>query len=201
MNAEDFLKNLKQSSSPKVSKTLDAIYQICLEQEKRKIYDFSAATIARLGYNRGVPKAQSINNKTGQVYRELLSFFSSQYTEKKSVIYPKGDDDWIEEINSPKLKLLVRMQAAELAAAKKKLAEFIPPSARIAVSDYQNVILDEDAKFTNLERRALEYIVSDDFLNKWGFSISEYGEIVDASGTVVLRAATSDAVRKALNFL
>jgi hypothetical protein len=43
--------------------------------------------------------------------------------------------------------------------------------------------------------------VSDEFLEKWGFAISEYGEIVDSTGTVVLRAATADAIKKALTYL
>jgi hypothetical protein len=39
------------------------------------------------------------------------------------------------------------------------------------------------------------------FLGKWGFSISDYGEIIDANGTIVLKAATIEAVTKALHNL
>ncbi len=53
----------------------------------------------------------------------------------------------------------------------------------------------------NLERRALEYLISEEFLGKWRFSVSEYGEIVDDTRTVVLRAATVDAVKKSLTYL
>lgn len=66
MKPKVLLDKLKETVSPKAIKTLDAIYEICLEQEKRGVYDFSVATIARLGYKRGVPKAQSLRNKTGK---------------------------------------------------------------------------------------------------------------------------------------
>ena len=54
---------------------------------------------------------------------------------------------------------------------------------------------------SNLERRALEFTISDKFLNKWGFTVSEYGEIIDGSGKVVLRFGTIDALNKALTYL
>ncbi|MEJ2424423.1 MAG: gamma-mobile-trio protein GmtX [Candidatus Thiodiazotropha sp.] len=63
------------------------------------------------------------------------------------------------------------------------------------VRDYQNEAQGENCSLNNLERRALEYLVSDEFLGKW-WAISEYGEIVDGTGIVVLKAATEDAVKK-----
>lgn len=113
----------------------------------------------------------------------------------------RAEDDWIEEIENPKHKLLARMQAAELVAANKKLREFIPPGTRIEVRDYQNEFQEKDHKLNKIEHRALEYIISKQFLDKWGVSTSEYGEILDSTGTVVLCAATVDAIKKSLTYL
>jgi len=129
-----------------------------------------------------------------------------KYTEHYSVhlkknIKIKGEVDWIEEIHNPKHKLLARIQASELVAANKKLREFVPPGTRIEVRDYQNEGFGEERSLNNLERRALEYIISEEFLRKWDFSVSEYGEVLDGGGVVVLRSATVDAVKKALNCL
>ncbi len=201
MKPIDLLEKLKESASSRVCKTLDAIYEICVEQEQRGLNDFSAATIARLGYKRGVPKAQSLRNKTGEKYRALLRSFDECHSGDKPRLETRGEDDWIEEIKNPKHKLLARIQASELAAANKKLRDFIPPGTRIEVRDFQNENLDGERALNDLERRALEYILSDDFLVKWGFSISNYGEVIDANEAVVLKAATADAVRKALAFL
>ena len=201
MKPDDLLKKLKETASPKGCQTLDAIYQICVEQEQRGLYDFSIATIARLGYKRGVPKAQSLRNATGEQYRALIKAFEQQHMGEKPKTEHRREDDWIEEIQNPKHKLLARMQASELAAANRKLRNFVPPGTRIEVRDHQNEADDQDRTFSNLERRALEYVISTEFLGKWDFSISEYGEIVDANETVVLKIATVDAIRKALTYL
>lgn len=201
MKPDELLQKLKENASPRTCKTLDRIYDICVEQEQRGIDDYSVATIARLGHKRGVPKAQSLRNKTGESYRALLRAFEDRHGDNKPHKEIRAADDWIEEIKNPKHKLLARVQAAELAAANKKLRDFVPPGTRIEVRDYQNEAPGEDRMLNKLERRALEYLISEEFLGKWDFTVSEYGEIVDGTGTVVLRAATVDAVKKALTYL
>lgn len=201
MKPNEVLEKLKATVSSKACKTLDAIYEICEEQEQRGLADFSIATIARLGHKRGVPKAQSLRNKTGECYRALMSAFEEKHKSTKLPKKAVKEDDWIEEISNPKHKLLARIQAAELNAANKKLREFVPPGLRVEVFDHQNVESQEQYKLSSLERRALEYIVSDQFLDKWDFSVSEYGEVIDGADTVVLRPGTVDAIKKALNYL
>jgi hypothetical protein len=201
MKPDELLEKLKETASSKACKTLDAIYDICVEQEQRGLDDFSVATIARLGHKRGVPKAQSLRNKTGESYRALLRSFEEQYTGDKPRMEHRAADDWIEEIQNPKHRLLARIQASELAAANKKLRDFVPPGTRIEVRDYQNEAHGGDYKLNSLERRALEYLISEKFLGKWKFSITKFGEIVDGRGIVVLKASTVDAVEKALNYL
>lgn len=200
MSPEELLEKLKDSSSQKTCQTLDAIYQICVEQERRGLNEFSVATIARLGYKRGVPKAQSLRNATGEKYRALIRSFEERNAAKSPRSKDKSEDDWIEEIQNPKHKLLARIQASQLAAANKKIKEFVPPGTRIEILDYQSDKGDGGA-LSSLERRALEYIVSDEFLDNWRFAVSEFGEIVDSSGSVVLKAATVDAVKKALKYM
>ena len=72
MNPEELLNKLKHGSSLKIQQSLDAIYEVCMEQQERGIQDFSVSTISNLGFNRGVPKAQSIRNRTGEKYRALI---------------------------------------------------------------------------------------------------------------------------------
>lgn len=201
MKPNELLENLKETASAKTCKTLDIIYEICLEQEQRGLNDFTVATIARLGHKRGVPKAQSLRNKSGECYRALLHSFEEQHQGDKPRMEARTADDWIEEIQSPKHRLLARIQASELSAANKKLRDFVPPGTRIEVRDYQNDTLELDRVLNDLERRALEYLISEEFLGKWEFTVTEYGEIVDNTGAVVLRAATVDAVKKALTYL
>jgi len=198
MKPDDLLEKLKDTASPRASSTLDTIYEICMEQKHRGLDDFSVATIARLGHKRGVPKAQSLRNKTGKIYRALISSFEENHRGAKTRVEARTENDWIEEIENPKHMLLARIQAAELAAANKKLRDFVPPGTRIEVRDYQNENVAADSTLSDVERRALKHIISDEFLGEWGFSIGEDGEIVDGTGTVVFKIATVDAVKKVL---
>jgi hypothetical protein len=196
MKPEQLLEKLKETASTKAGKTFDVIFEIYKEQQQRGLDEFSVATVARLGHKRGVPKGQSLRNKSGESYRALLKSFEDLSSNKKPRLKARAEDDWIDEIENPKHKLLTRIQASELAAANRKLREFVPPGTRIDVRDYQNDNMDTGNLFTEQERRALEYLISEQFLSKWQFSISEYGEVIDSNNTVVLKAATVDAVKK-----
>ena len=46
---------------------------------------------------------------------------------------------WVSSMSGLKHKLLARIRASELAAANKKLLEFVPPGTRIEIFDQQNI--------------------------------------------------------------
>ncbi len=102
MNSEELLNRLKHGSSLKIQQSLDAIYEICVEQQERGIHDFSVSTIAKLGFNRGVPKAQSIRNKTGEKYRAIIQSFVDVSSQMPKLRKPsQSDSTWIDEIQNP----------------------------------------------------------------------------------------------------
>lgn len=205
MRLEEILSTLQADSSAKVKETLQALFDVCTEQKERGINDYSYTTIARLGAGRGIPKAQSIRNKTGEKYRALIQAFADDagaLPSNKDV--SKKELDWIEEIQNPKHKLLAKIMASELKEAQKVVDELIPPNQRIDVFDYKNVSggqKEKSYRLTDQESRALTYLLSDEFLRKWSFKSNEYGEVLDSSGNVIFKAATIDAIRKALSFL
>lgn len=202
MSPEELLKELKKNTSLKIQQSLDAIYEVCAEQQERGISDFSVSTIAKLGLNRGVPKAQSIRNKTGEKYRILIQCFTDISLNKpKMKKLSPTDSEWIDEIQSPKHQLLVRIMASELKEAQQMIREIIPPKQRIDIYDHKDMMPDQSFKFTEQEVRALQYLLSKDFQQKWHFKQTEYGELVDESGKPVFKASTLDAIRKALEYL
>lgn len=202
MMPNELLEKLKKDASPKIQQTLEVIYQICLEQQERGIQDFSVATIAKLGYNRGVPKAQSIRNRSGEKYRALITIFLESNLKNKPIKPAKSDEDWIEEISNPKHKLLTRILSSELRAAQKQIEEILPPKLMVDVYDHKSSAPPStESQLTDLERRALEYIISSQFQKKWDLQPNEYGELVDSNSKPVFKAATIDAIRKALEYL
>lgn len=201
MNPEEMLGELKKGASQKTIDTLEAIYTICNEQADRGVSDYSFATIAKLGYRRGVPKAQSMRNKTGKVYRALISSFADSDPLKDLEKISKTAESWIDEIGSPKHRLLARIQASELKAAQSKLREIIPPDTIIEIFDNKNVSIEAEHRLTSSERKALEYLLSNSFRKKWSFSQTEFGELIDENEDVVFKPATIDALKKALDYL
>jgi hypothetical protein len=129
-----------------------------MEQQERGIQDFSVSTIANLGFNRGVPKAQSIRNKTGEKYRALIQCFADSSQKPKLTKPSQTDNPWIEEIQNPKHQLLVRIMASELKEAQQMIREIIPPKQRIDIYDHKNMISDESFKLSDQEVRALQYL-------------------------------------------
>jgi len=200
MEIKDFLLKLKEDATPRTKKTLDAIYEVCIDQMERGANDFSIITISRLGAKRGVPKPQSIRNKSGEKYRALIDSFSNMASGDVNSSSPSGDD-WIEEIANARHKLLVRSLLSELKNAKRKLNEIIPPGTRIDVYDHRSQKTSEEERLSQQERRAMEYLISNEFFGKWNFCATEFGEVVDENGQVVFKAATIDAVKKSLNNL
>ncbi len=201
MIPEELLEKMKQGASAKVKETLDAVYEICREQQERGINDFSIATIAKLGAKRGVPKAQSIRNKSGDKYKALITAFVDSSGAHKNNRISKSDSDWIDEIPNPKHQLLARIMASELKELKQVLQEIVPPRQRIEIYDYKSSRLQDVSRLSEQEKRAIEYILSDAFKNKWHLTQNEYGEMIDEHGTPVFKTSTVDALRKALEYL
>ena len=202
MKAEVFLKELKKNTSIKIQQSLDAIYEVCMEQQERGIHDFSISTIAKLGSNRGVPKAQSIRNKTGDKYKALIQYFADIASQKPKLLKPsESTNAWIDEIENPKHQLLVRIMASELKEAQQMIREIIPPKQRIDIYDHKNMIPDQTFKLSDQEVRALQYLLSTDFQKKWNLKPTAFGELVDESNKPVFKVSTLDALRKALEYL
>ncbi|WP_372779022.1 gamma-mobile-trio protein GmtX [Litorivivens sp.] len=196
MSPEDTLEHLKSISSSRIHSTLDAIYKVCCQQRELGNSDFSIATIAKVGTDLGVPKAQSIRNSTGENYRILIKSFRDSVKSGSIKKNAKGKDSWIADIEDPGLRLLVQVQAAELAEANRLISEFLPPGLEIKVTD--NII---KAELNLIERRALEYLVSSSFLEDAGLILGSRGDVLDESGKTVFPVGTIDALRKALDSL
>ncbi|CAN7417221.1 gamma-mobile-trio protein GmtX [Pseudomonas brassicacearum] len=199
MTPQEMLTDLCEKH-PKKQSSLKAIYEVCKEIVGSEGTDLRYATVARLGAERGVPKAQSIANKTGEVYQALIKCFASAKGTRKRPPKPRGGDAWAEEIQDVRIRLLVQSKLAELAEAQRIIREIIPPGSVIRVDDRSSGVA-ADVKLSNLERRALEYLRSDDFLSDWKMERGKVGDVVDPNGKAVFKPYTIQALEKVLKVL
>jgi hypothetical protein len=199
MSPEDTLKSLKVRSSSKVCRSLDAIFTVCSKKLESGDFDLSYSSVSISGAEIGVPKAQSIRNATGAVYRALIeSFAVAQKNDKKRKSFqPSKIDGWVDEVKDVRLRFLMQVKLSELAEAQRLIKEIVPPRLEIKVDDRQGNVL----SFTQAERRALEYLSSIDFLADHDFVLGKHGDVLDKKGHRILRPGTIDAIQKALKYL
>ncbi|MFA7312675.1 MAG: gamma-mobile-trio protein GmtX [Shewanella sp.] len=198
------LEQLKKTVSSRIQSSLDAIYQICIEQQERGLSEFGYSTIARLGKGRGVPAAQSIRNKTGEPYRTLIASFgkTSEKSEKSNATTSKSKRyAWIDELKDPVIKLQANILYSQKIAAEKLAKEIAPIDQVIEIFDGDSSA-STTAKLTNLERDALEHLISSEFLRRQRLELGPNGSIltVDKQETF-FPVATLDAIKKALQYL
>jgi len=196
---KEILEKLQSDASVKQCKTLEAIYEICQEQVKRGTFDFSYATISRLGADRGVPKAQSMRNKSGQLYQALIKSFVDETSKANPNVKHRKDTAWIDEIKDPKLRILVSIQQSELIEAKRLVREIIPPNTTIVVDDRRGGMAEH--RLNDVERRALEFVASNEFLRERKYTAGNRGDVVDSEGNRLFKPGTIDGLKKALRYL
>lgn len=195
MTPDEMLAHLKEKA-PRQRETLDAVFAVCQEQVERGVADFSFATIARLGAGRGVPKVQSIRNKTGENYRALIKCFEGSKGVRRRVPKAKSADAWVDEIEDPRIRLMVNITLSKLAEAERLNKELIPPGMEIRIDD--RVGSQSQYRLTPVERRAIEHLMSEDFLIAWHLKLGGKGSVVDEQGKVVFKPGTLDAFTKIL---
>ena len=199
MDPKATLEHLKTIASARTHKTLEAIYEVCQEQAERGISDFSFSTIARLGERRGVPQAQSIRNAGGVHYRALIESFAAGVPVKKKTSNKPESEAWIDELPTARHRMLVQILKSELAEARRLVREVVPPNLEIYVDDRSAP--EGSFKLDDVERRALEYILSEDFMSLWHFKRGKVGDVIDENGQKVFKPGTIDAIEKALRYL
>lgn len=199
MTPQDMLAQLCKKH-PKKQASLKAIYEVCQGIVDSKGTDFRYATVARLGAERGVPKAQSIANSTGEAYQVLIKCFASAEGTRKRPSRPRSGDAWAEEIQDVRIRHLVQSTLAELAEAQRIIKEIIPPGTVIRVDD-RSAGSAADLKLSNLERRALEYLRSEDFLRDWKMQRGKVGDVLDPDGRAVFKPYTINALERVLKML
>jgi hypothetical protein len=201
ISPEQVLEQLCTKASERTIVSLKAVYQVCKEQQVRGLNDFSFSTIARLGKGRGVPAAQSIRNKTGEHFKTLIAAFTAvaNSTNKPS---PKTVSSktlaWIDAITDPVLKLQVNILYAQKKEAERLVQAIVPIDQHIEIHDHVGTS-STNARLTELEREAIEYLLSDEFRRIERLEHGPNGSIVriDTQKTY-FPVATVDALNKAL---
>jgi len=194
-----------QLKSTRSEKSLDAIHEVCKEHYEAGAVDFRVSTIAKLGEKRGVPKDQTIRNKSGGPYRTLIDAWQALGDQKKkdakARITPSGEYDWVEQVANAAHRYLildliakVRHLTAEnkgYASVKKLEIDLRTGSEASGEAALPN--------FLSHELDALKEAISEEFLSRQGWVRGERGSIKDQNGKVIFRNGFVDVIEKVLS--
>lgn len=196
MTSEDLLTKLKSDSNERTKKTLDSIYEVCKKQLQKGESDFSYTTISKIGENLKIPKPQSIRNKSGEKYRILIDYFKTQTGAQNRKKVTK-EFDWVKKISDPSSRILINQLIFENKNLKKQIDEQIPPNTLITIKD-KSTPIDTEFELTPLEKRAIEYLLSNSFRRKLSLTENDFGAYIDSNNNTIFPAGTSHALKKAL---
>lgn len=204
INPEKIYEDLmNESTNIRIQKTLTAIHNVCKEQQERGSKDFSVKTISKIGEDKGVPRSQSIRNKTGEKYRKLIEAWqlSNPNLIKKVT---SGRLNWVDDIPDATTRFLVNDLIADLSKSRSennllKSIKKLDIDMRDKVSNVPS-ISDHSNKpaFTHSELESLKHAIDNAALSKRGWTIGERGNINDINNKVIFKNGFAHAVRKVL---
>tara|TARA_R110001592_G_scaffold341474_1_gene630558 strand:+ start:33338 stop:33973 length:636 start_codon:yes stop_codon:yes gene_type:complete len=196
---------VSQLTNNRTKKSLEAIHEVCKEQDSAGASDFRIVTISKLGAKRGVPSAQTIRNKTGEQYRALIEAWQvvgeKKEKENKRNTVPSAKYDWVNKVEDPTLRYLVLdlvAQVRHLNAENKALV-----SVKKLEIDYRSGSTEVKEKvlpdFLSHELDSLKAAIDDNFLKRQGWEKGERGCVKDANGKMVFKNGWVDVIEKILS--
>lgn len=208
--------DLKTQTSTRQAKSLTTLNEVLKTQHASGKRNFSIAEIARLSTERGGPSAQTIRNKTGLVFRQLIEAWAAQAgASMKAPVNPlaKGnrvpkDYELLERISDPALRALFGQIIAErnryrnelnmLKAHSELIIDRRPMRQAEQPSESCAMQLVQTLKLNDMEVEALKAATSDEFFAFREWTVSEFGQVKDENGRGIYNHGYVNAIKKVL---
>lgn len=196
MTPEEMLAQLMEGATVRTRRSLQIVYDTCLEQKTRKSTDFTYGMIAKLGEVYGGPSYQTIKNSGGVKYRAIIAAFADEVPPKPTTV--SGPYSWIDELNG-RHQQLARGLLAQFKAEQRKTRELLPPNTiyEIDVRSAPSATF----KLTESEREALEYLNSEFFLSEHNLKRGTRSDVLGPNDEQLFWPGTLNALEKALKHL
>lgn len=216
VNAQEVFEDLHRQASTRQAKSLTALNDVLKAQYTSGVRRFSIAEVARLSATQGGPSAQTIRNKTGLVYRQLIGAWAAQAggaaktplnTLAKANRVAK-DYQLLELIQDQALRALFGQIIAErnryrnelnILKAHSNLIVDKRPTQQFTQSSAQGAVQIVPAPNLNdMEIEALKAAVSDDFFEIRNWAVSQAGQVKDESKREIYKHGYVNAIKKIL---
>lgn len=216
VDAQLIFEDLKAQATTRQAKSITILNQVLKAQYDGGERNFSIAEIARLSAERGGPTAQTIRNKTGLVFRQLIEAWATQAgatmkapvnTFVKSNKVPK-DYDLLQKLPDPALRAVFGQIIAErnrfrnelntLKAHSELIIDKRPIQNFEQTAENGGVQILPALKLNDMEIDALKAAVSDKFFEVRDWTVSQAGQVKDESRREIYRHGYVNAIKKIL---
>lgn len=216
IDAQAIFDDLKAQASTRQAKSLTVLNDVLKSQHASGERNFSIAEIARLSAEQGGPSCQTIRNKTGLVFRQLIEAWAAQAgASMKAPINPlaKGnrlpkDNELLERLPDPALRALFGQIIAErnrfrnelntlkahseLIVDRRPMQHFEQPVESGAVQLVQTLSLND------MEVEALKAAITDDFFEYRDWTVTAAGQVKDENKREIYKHGYVNAIKKVL---
>jgi hypothetical protein len=216
IDAQAIFEDLKAQASTRQAKSLSVLNEVLKSQHEAGERNFSIAEIARLSAERGGPSAQTIRNKTGLVFRQLIAAWAAQAGAAiKAPVNPlaKGsrvpkDYVLLERILDPALRALFGQIIAErnryrnelntLKAHCELIVDRRPKQHFEQPVESSSVQLVQTLNLNDMEVEALKAATSEQFFEYREWTVSAAGQVKDENKREIYKHGYVNAIRKIL---
>ena len=209
INPELVLEDLLSNSSSRKQKSLNLLNGLFKQHHNSNEKDSSIATIGRLSGENGGPSTQSIRNKGGSDYRQLIQVWAEysgarmKKPAKKQSANP-GDFTILQRMAVPAVRAVIASIIAECNVSLKE-NHFLKNQTEIIIdnrhnnniSSYVELLPAITDMLNDIEQEALAHATSESTLDKMGWKFDVTGR-VKVGRTHIYRAGYITAINKIL---
>ncbi|HCL4234060.1 TPA: hypothetical protein N2C58_006316 [Pseudomonas aeruginosa] len=216
VDAQMIFEDLKARATTRQAKSLTTLNEVLKAQYAAGERNFSIAEIGRLSAERGGPTAQTIRNKTGLVFRQLIEAWAAQAgASMKAPVNPLAkankvpkDYELLQRITDPALRAVFGQIIAErnrfrnelnlLKAHSELIVDKRPAQKFDQVEANSAVQVLPALNLNDMEITALKAAVSDEFFESREWTVSPAGQVKDENRREVYKHGYVNAIRKIL---
>ncbi|RYV01904.1 alpha/beta hydrolase [Shewanella sp. OPT22] len=208
VDPEIVLNELLDSATKRTQSALKILNSILEKQATTELKDFSYATIGKLSAQAGGPSTQTIRNRTGKHFQQLISAwatFAGTTTKKPLSVRQKqqlngNDQQVLDAISDPVLKAVVGTIIAErnrfrdqLNVLKSQTELFLDKT-----KSHNPEPKSSHAVLTPMEIEALQQATSESFAKRMNWTVKPTGQVLDSEGNEIYQRGYWNALNKVI---
>ncbi|PSV16139.1 gamma-mobile-trio protein GmtX [Photobacterium kishitanii] len=206
VNPHIIFEELCEKATKRTTEALQILHKVLECQSQLQPLDFSIATIGRLSKAKGGPSTQTIRNRTGKHFQQLIDAWAtySGTTRKKPLsvrqkqLLNNNDTHILDSIDDPVIRAVVGSLIAERNKYRDQLNVMKANSDIIIDHRNKHVPREHVPQLTPLETEALKDAISDELMYRESWVVMPTGQVKSTTGEEIYKRGYANALRKLL---